>query len=150
MSAKKKSGAATSTVAAKVAIKIARPKERTFKTKWFDSHSEGISDEELCEAIEELKRGQGDDLGGGVWKKRLNKNLHRSIILAKARGRWIYAFLFAKKDQENINRAELIQFRKLAKYYGDASQAQLDALLISKELVEICHGCESESEDAVA
>ncbi len=28
--------------------------------------------------------GQADDLGGCVFKKRLNDNLHRSIILAKS------------------------------------------------------------------
>ena len=46
--------------------------------------------------------GQCDDLGGGVFKKRLNKNMHRSIILAKGRRYWIYEYLFAKKDRANI------------------------------------------------
>jgi len=27
--------------------------------------------------------GQAEDLGEGVFKKRLNKNMHRSIVLAK-------------------------------------------------------------------
>lgn len=38
--------------------------------------------------------GQCDDLGGGVYKKRLSKNLARSIILAKGGQYWIYAYLF--------------------------------------------------------
>lgn len=32
-----------------------------------------------------VMKGQGDDLGGGVLKKRLNENRHRSIILAQGR-----------------------------------------------------------------
>jgi hypothetical protein len=43
---------------------------------------------------------QADDLGGGVYKKRLNDNMHRSIIIAKAGRHWIYAYLYAKKDHE--------------------------------------------------
>jgi len=40
--------------------------------------------------------GQADDLGGGVYKKRLGKNLYRSIILAKGGQHWVYEFFFAK------------------------------------------------------
>jgi hypothetical protein len=47
--------------------------------------------------------GQGIDLGGGVFKKRLNQNRHRSIILAKGGRFWICQFLFAKKDRSNID-----------------------------------------------
>lgn len=59
---------------------------RTFKTAWFAkaARKAHISDEELCEAIRQVALGQADDLGGGVFKKRLNKNRHRSIILAKS------------------------------------------------------------------
>ena len=43
-------------------------------------------------------RGQADDLGGGVFKKRLNDNMHRSIVLAKGGRHWVFAYLFAKKE----------------------------------------------------
>ena len=58
---------------------------RTFKTDWFSkaTRKARISDGELCEAVQEAMKGQADDLGGGVFKKRLNKNMYRSIILAK-------------------------------------------------------------------
>jgi len=58
--------------------------------------------------------GAGDDLAGGVFKKRLNKNMHRSIVLAKSGRHWIFAYLFAKKDRANIDDDELADFRKLA------------------------------------
>ncbi len=74
---------------------------RAFKTAWFTkaARKARIKDDELCDAIEEVRRGQADDLGGGVFKKRLNKNRHRSIILAKGGRYWIYQFLFAKKTK---------------------------------------------------
>ena len=77
---------------------------RVFKTAWFAkaARKARIKNEELCEAIQEVMKGQADDLGGGVFKKRLNKNRHRSIILAKGGRYWIYAFLFAKQDRANI------------------------------------------------
>ena len=69
----------------------------------------------------------------------LNDNMHRSIIIAKAGWYWIYAYLYAKKDRENIAPDELLAFKKLAKDYASASDAKFEALLDDKELLEICH-----------
>jgi hypothetical protein len=33
-----------------------------------------------------------------VFKERLNDNMHRLIVLAKAGEYWVFAYLFAKKD----------------------------------------------------
>jgi hypothetical protein len=55
-----------------------------------------------------------DDLGGGVFKKRLNNKLHRSILLAKGGKYWIHEYRLAKKDRENIENDELRAFRLLA------------------------------------
>ena len=76
-----------------------------------------ISDVDLCGAIKEVMAGQGVALGGGVYKKKLNKNQHRSIILAKGGQYWIYEYLFAKNDRDNIDVAELNMFRLLATRY---------------------------------
>lgn len=84
-------------------------------------------------------QGQSDDLGSGVYKKRLNDNMHRSIIIAKAGQHWIYVYLYAKKDRENIAPDELAAFKKLAKDYASASDAMIAALLDDKELLGICH-----------
>lgn len=114
---------------------------RTFKTTWFAKAATKarIKDDELCEAIGEVLKGQGDDLGGGVFKKRLNKNMHRSIILAKGRRYWVYAYLFAKKDRANIDESELMAFRKLADLYARKTDVEIAKELEAKELVEICH-----------
>jgi hypothetical protein len=114
---------------------------RAFKTAWFAraARKAGIKDDELCEAFQGAMKGQADDLGGGVFKKRLNKNMHRSIILAKGGRYWIYQFLFAKKDRANISDDELKDFRILAKGYAALSDKQIAKLLDDKDLTEICH-----------
>ena len=118
---------------------------RTFKTAWFSKAAKkaSIADTELCEAIRQVMQGQADDLGGGVFKKRLNNNLRRSIILPKGGRYWIYEYLFAKKDRENIDDDELASFRELAKVYAGLTDVQMTQLLQDKDLMEICHGQET-------
>ncbi len=113
---------------------------RAFKTAWFTkaARKARITDNELCKAIREVMKGQADDLGGGVFKKRLNKNMHRSIILARGRGYWVYAYLFAKKDRANINDDELMAFRDLADIYAAKAEDDIAKELQASELVEIC------------
>ncbi|EJM23240.1 hypothetical protein PMI22_01240 [Pseudomonas sp. GM21] len=115
---------------------------RVFKTKGFAATAKkaDIPDTELCEAMQEVAKGQGVDLGGGVWKKRLNENRHRSIILAKGGDYWVYQFLFAKSDLDNIGKKELAAFKKLAKAYEALSNEQIKLLLKQKEFMEICNG----------
>src|SRR5471032_2149338 len=98
-----------------------------FKTAWFGKAAKRarICDRDLCIAIRQVMKGQADDLGGGVFKKRLNDNMHRSIILAKGEHYWVYAYLFAKKDRANISPDELAEFRKLAHEYARNTEDQL-------------------------
>jgi hypothetical protein len=114
---------------------------RIFKTAWFSraSAKSGISDAELCQAIRQVMLGQADDLGGGVFKKRLSKNLSRSIILAKGGQYWIYEYLFAKKDRASITQGELVEFRRLAKIYSTLTRRQVIELLENKAWAEICN-----------
>ncbi len=114
---------------------------RAFKTAWFSkaARKAHIADTDLCEAIHQVMLGQADDLGGGVFKKRLNNNMHRSIILAKGGRYWVYEYLFAKKDRENIEDDELVSFRALAKGYAGLTDGQIEQLLRDKDLMEICH-----------
>ena len=116
--------------------------QRTFKTLKFsrDAKKAKISDPELCDAIRQVMAGQADDLGGGVFKKRLNDNMHRSIVLAKGGRIWVYEYLFAKQDRDNIDADELSFFKLLAKGYAALTDDQLSKLLISKHLMEICNG----------
>lgn len=119
---------------------------RAFKTARFpkDAKKAKIKDAELCLAIQQVLLGQVDDLGGGVFKKRLNNNLHRSIILAKGGKYWIYEYLFAKKDRANIENDELLAFRLLANSYAGLTELQVSQLLVNGDFVEICHDDKTE------
>ncbi|MDU2939582.1 MAG: type II toxin-antitoxin system RelE/ParE family toxin [Enterobacteriaceae bacterium] len=116
---------------------------RTFKTKWFarTAKAHAIKDSDLCQAITTVTEGKVDDLGGGVYKKRLNQNRDRAIILAKGDEHWFYTYLYAKQDMANIDNHELAAFRELAKHYASLTEANIITLVKRKELVEICHDC---------
>jgi hypothetical protein len=60
-------------------------RQRVFKTARFSKAARKtlIGDNELCAAIRQVMLGQADDLGGGVFKRRLSKNQYRSIVVAK-------------------------------------------------------------------
>ena len=100
---------------------------RAFKTAWFVKAAKKarIGDQALRAAILEVIQGQADDLGGGVFKKRLNDNMHRSIVLAKGGRYWVFAYLFAKKDRANIDPDELAAFKRLAQAYGRMTDVEL-------------------------
>lgn len=118
---------------------------RVFKTAAFSKKAKKahIKDDELCAAFEQVMQGQAADLGGGVFKKRLNENMHRSIILAKGGKVWVYEYLFAKKDRENIDDDELEAFRKLAKGYEALTSQQIEQLVQGGDFLEICDGKEN-------
>jgi hypothetical protein len=115
---------------------------RVFKTAWFSKVARKalIADEELCTAIRQVMLGHADDLGGGVFKKRLDKNRSRSIVLARGGRYWVYEYLFAKKDRANIEDRELTEFRRLAWIYEKLAQQQVDELIRNHDWMEICHG----------
>ena len=83
---------------------------------------------------------QADSLGGGVFKKRLNRNMHRAIILTRGGRYWVYEYLFAKKDRDNIGDDELAAFRRLAGVYASLNDQQVIQLIANGAFQEICHG----------
>lgn len=115
---------------------------RVFKTAWFTKAARvgEISDADLCKAARELNGGQGDDLGGNVWKKRLDRNRKRGILVNKAGDFWVFVYLFAKNGRANIDERELRDFRKLARDFGKANNADVENMLALRELMEICNG----------
>jgi hypothetical protein len=113
---------------------------RAFKTAWFGkaARKAQVSDAMLCKAITQVIAGQADDLGGGVFKKRLANNQYRSIILARGREFWVYQYMFAKQDRANIDNDELKGFRQLARTYATMTRQQMDAQVIDGHWIEIC------------
>jgi hypothetical protein len=113
---------------------------RVFKSAWFAkaARRNKISDAELCKAIAQVLAGQADDLGGGVYKKRLSNNQYRSIILARGGDWWVYEYLFAKQDQANIEADELKRLKQIAQAYARLTTDQVAVLIAEKDWVEIC------------
>jgi hypothetical protein len=64
--------------------------------------------------------------------------MHRGIILGKGGKHWVYVYLYAKKDRENIDDNELEAFRELAELYAQKSDTDVEKELDSGVLVEIC------------
>ncbi|MEO7085949.1 MAG: type II toxin-antitoxin system RelE/ParE family toxin [Gemmatimonadaceae bacterium] len=112
---------------------------RVLKSKSFGKSAmkAGIADHELCAKIKDLGEGKGSDLTKGVYKQRLNKNMHRGVILAKGGKYWVYQYLFAKADRENSTDDELAWFQELAMHYANLNENQLASLIKSKDLKEI-------------
>ena len=121
-------------------------RERVFKTAWFAKAARKalIADDELCLAIRQVMLGQADDLGGGVFKKRLGRNLYRSIIVAKGGQYWVYAYLFAKQDRANIADNDLANLREFAAIFARKTDAEIGVGLRLREFMEICHEEEAE------
>lgn len=112
---------------------------RAFKTAWFARAAKKakISDAKLCKAIAQVVAGQADDLGGGVFKKRLADNQYRSIILARGGAYWVYQYLYAKQDRANIDEDELKTLRAAAKQYAMLTEAQADREVAEGRWIEL-------------
>lgn len=61
-------------------------------------------------------------------------------MLSKVGQAWVFVFLFAKRDRDDIDERELRAFRKLAADVGRRTDADIATLIALKELVEICNG----------
>jgi hypothetical protein len=113
-----------------------------FKSRWFSRAARrvGIGGDELCAAVNMLVTGRADDLGGGVWKKRLGGNRQRAVVLGRGGRCWVYEFLFDKQNRPDIAADELRSFRRLAKVYAGLSDDEIDRYVQAQEWEEICHG----------
>jgi hypothetical protein len=119
---------------------------RLFKNTWFNrfAKKEGITDDELREAANQLEAGQADaDLGGGVYKVRLARpgegksGGYRVIVFFKSEERTVYVYGFAKADRANIGRDELRGFKHDAKTDLSLTDEQINARLTKGTLIEI-------------
>lgn len=115
---------------------------RVLKTKWFSkaAKKQGVTDAELCEAAKELEKGQGDDLGGGVWKKRLLENRSRGLVLVQGAHCWLFTVLYAKADLANISDKDLRLLQKAAGEVAGYSADEVAKLVKDKTWIEVTGG----------
>ena len=121
---------------------------RVFKTKTFRrwSRKADISDEVLCDAVEEMAQGLIDaDLGGRVFKKRIavpgrgKRGGARTIVGSNLQDRWFFLYGFEKKDRETIDARELAALQAIAAALLAMDPKLLEKAVTEGELEEICH-----------
>ena len=106
----------------------------------------GLRQEALCLAVSEMEKGLIDaELGGGVVKKRVplpgrGKSGGTRTLVATNRGSlWFFVFGFEKTERANISLKELEALKAIAADLLKLSSAELDSLVDSEALQEICH-----------
>ena len=119
---------------------------RIFKYRAFRqwARKEDVSDSALKKAVDEMEDGLFDaKLGNGLYKKRVarigqgKRGGYRTILAFKEKERSIFMYGYAKNDRDNISDKEEIVYKKLAAYYLEISNKQLDALIHAGELIEV-------------
>jgi hypothetical protein len=123
---------------------------RVLKNKAFArfSRKNGVSDAELCAAIQDANRGLIDaDLGGGVIKQRVARRGagksggFRTMIVFKVRVLAIFVHGFAKSEVENIGPDALSALKKLASELLAYGADALEKAIASGTLMELhCDG----------
>ena len=124
---------------------------RLFKTRDFArfARKEGVTDAQLCEAIERAERGLIDaDLGSGVIKQRVARpgkgrsGRNRTLIAYRTEARAIFLYGFAKNAKANVTTAELAALRRLAAEYLGYDTKQVEAHLKNDAWTEVI--CDAE------
>ena len=119
---------------------------RIFKSKWFGkfARKEEISDEKLIQAVKDADAGNIDaDYGGVVLKQRIARPKegksggYRSIILYRKGEKAFFVYGFAKNAMENIDKADVQGFKKLAKVLLSVTERQVEIMLEKREIEEV-------------
>ena len=105
-----------------------------------------LTQEALCLAISEMENGLIDaELGGGLVKKRValpgrgKRGGARTLLATNKANLWFFVFGFEKNERANISRRELEALKAVAADLLELSPADLDSLVVSEALQEICH-----------
>jgi hypothetical protein len=113
---------------------------------WFTrfARKEGITDDELREAVNQIEAGQFDaDLGGGVFKQRIGREGegksggYRVIVLFKSGDRSFFVYGFAKSARANIDQKETRNFKEYAKDYLGLSDTMLEEAVKKGKFIEV-------------
>ena len=98
-------------------------------------------------AVHEISRGLFDaHLGHGLYKKRVarmgqgKRGGYRTLLAFKEGKRSVFIFGFAKNERNNISEREKLMFLRLAQDVLNASEAGIEQLLRSEELIEVKNG----------
>jgi hypothetical protein len=122
-----------------------------FKTKLFSrwAEKEGLTDEALQTAVEELENGLVDaDLGGHVYKKRVSlagrgkRGGARTLIAFRIGEKAFFLYGFAKNVRSNVRDKDLKALRLLAGVLLNYSDAALTKAVKAGELIKVVNNDE--------
>jgi hypothetical protein len=122
---------------------------RVFKTKTFDRWAKKLlGDAQLCEAAQEIAKGQYEaDLGAGLYKKRIaslgqgKRGAFRTLVAKRNEASIFFIAGRQKSDPgADFSEAELGASKIIAKGLLLASPEKLDALAADGTIKEICNG----------
>jgi hypothetical protein len=115
-------------------------------TKWFKkwARKSKVNDEDLLDTISNLKDGLSTvDLGSNLFKVRVKREHggkssgFRTIIIYKKDEKAIFLYGFGKNEKDNINKTELLYFKKLGNDFLNLNQEEIEQLIDKKSLFEI-------------
>lgn len=113
--------------------------------KW--AKKESIAVGSLKAAVREAEAGLVDAyLGHGLIKKRVartgagKRGGFRTLLSFKLDEVSIFMYGFAKKQRDNISDKELIIYRRLANFYAELDQAQLQKMVETGHFIEVSYG----------
>lgn len=131
-----------------ITIKYWKVDLKIYKTRVFDKWSkrEGLSDNALREAVNEMNRGLIDaELGGGLVKKRMAKAGHgkrssyRTLLAFRCHYRAVFMTGFSKSEIDNITLDEKNVFKRLCAIYLNASLNEIESMCHAKKLIEVSY-----------
>ena len=98
----------------------------------------------LRDAVAEMECGLIDvDLGGGLFKKRIalpgrgKRGSVRTLIATNKGDRWVFLYGFEKNERDNITKAELTALQNVADDFLGFSEAVLEQVIASGQLMEV-------------
>jgi hypothetical protein len=119
---------------------------RVFKSKWFQkwATSEGLDNEALLSAVEEMESGLIDArLGGHVVKKRValpgrgKRGGSRTLVVYQQADKAFFVYGFAKNERVNISDKELKALKLLATELLGYTKPVLVKAIKAGELIEV-------------
>jgi hypothetical protein len=119
---------------------------RVFKNKWFQKWAakEGLDDEVLRAAVEEMENGLIDaELGGHVVKKRValpgrgKRGGTRTLLVYQQANKAFFVYGFAKSERANISDKELKALKLLATQLLGYTNPALVKAIEAGELIEV-------------
>ncbi len=119
---------------------------RIFKIKSFArwARKEGLKDDELREAVNEIEQGRVEaSLGGKLYKKRVSlsgggkSGGARTLVAFQDGDKAFFLFGFAKNERTNISKRELAALKLMAEEHLGYSDQELEKAIKAKELIEV-------------